>query len=334
MREIFLKDKIGDTAPITVGVLTDVLSSETAARNAYVTNAVNTADTQIRQDLTNDYLAEIDFQVSDIRQELQNYANVNTIGQPNGIATLDENGYVPAYQLPSYVDDIVEFDSVPSFPEFGDSAKIYLALDTTEIYRWSGSTYIPIPASPGTTDDVAEGSGNLYFTVERVLAAAPVQSVAGRTGVVTLTASDITGLPNKTSDLINDRNFITLAEAPVQSVNGKTGNVLITTADIAGLADVAISGSYIDLLNKPSIPTKTSDLVNDAGFVTNATANVTSVSGKTGDVVLNTSDISGLATVATSGDYSDLINKPSLPSKTSELLNDSGYLTSVVFPVT
>ena len=44
---------------------------------------------------------------------------------------------------------------------------------------------------PGTTDDLAEGSSHLYFTSGRASSAAPVQSVAGRTGNITFTSSDI-----------------------------------------------------------------------------------------------------------------------------------------------
>lgn len=52
-----------------------------------------------------------------------------------------ENGKVPASQLPSYVDDVIEAASVSSFPATGESGKIYVALDTNKSYRWSGSTY-------------------------------------------------------------------------------------------------------------------------------------------------------------------------------------------------
>lgn len=95
--------------------------------------------------------------------------------------------------------------------------------------------------------------------------------------------------------------------APVQSVNGQTGDVVITAASLGALTsetdpifsaspaasitsqDITswdnksdFSGSYTDLTNKPTIPAKTSDLVNDSGYITSAP--VTSVDGKTGAV--------------------------------------------------
>jgi hypothetical protein len=100
------------------------------------------------------------------------------------------NGTVPSSQLPSYVDDVIEYANLAAFTE-QSTGKIYVARDTGKIYRWSGSTYVEISPSPGSTDSVTEGSTNLYFTNARAAAAAPVQSVAGRTGTVTLTKSDV-----------------------------------------------------------------------------------------------------------------------------------------------
>ena len=55
-----------------------------------------------------------------------------------------ENGKVPASQLPSYVDDVVEYDSKNDFPATGEEGKIYVDKSTNLTYRWSGSTYIQV----------------------------------------------------------------------------------------------------------------------------------------------------------------------------------------------
>ena len=47
-------------------------------------------------------------------------------------------------------------------------------------------------------------------------------------------------------------------------------NALATKADSSSLSTVATSGSYTDLSNKPSIPTHTSHLTNNSGFITSA----------------------------------------------------------------
>lgn len=107
------------------------------------------------------------------------------------------------------------------------------------------------------------------------------------------------------------------------------------------------SGSYTDLTDKPTIPTDTSDLTNGAGFITSSVDNLTNYYDKTDvdDIVDNvaediptyTSDLindsgfitsSALATVATTGDYDDLLNKPTIPTVPVQDVTVNG--TSVV----
>lgn len=75
------------------------------------------------------------------------YVRVDSKGQPNGVASLDDNGQVPAAQLPSYVDDVLEFTNLTAFPATGEDGKIYVAEDTNLTYRWSGTQYIEISKS-------------------------------------------------------------------------------------------------------------------------------------------------------------------------------------------
>lgn len=65
-------------------------------------------------------------------------------GKSNGVASLDSNGKVPSSQLPSYVDDVLEFYNKFSFPATGESGKIYVDKTTNLTWRWSGSTYVEI----------------------------------------------------------------------------------------------------------------------------------------------------------------------------------------------
>ncbi len=65
-------------------------------------------------------------------------------GTANGVAELDAAGKVPSSQLPSFVDDVLEYDSQTGFPETGEDGKIYVAKDTNKTYRWSGTTYVEI----------------------------------------------------------------------------------------------------------------------------------------------------------------------------------------------
>ena len=82
---------------------------------------------------------------------------MGTKGQAGGIAELDANGLVPSSQLPSYVDDVLEYATMSSFPATGQSGKIYVDLSTNLTYRWSGSAYVEISPSLalGTTSSTA-----------------------------------------------------------------------------------------------------------------------------------------------------------------------------------
>lgn len=68
-------------------------------------------------------------------------------GVANGVASLDNNGKVPSTQLPSYVDDVLEYASISSFPATGESGKIYIAIDTNKTYRWTGTQYVEVSES-------------------------------------------------------------------------------------------------------------------------------------------------------------------------------------------
>ena len=74
-------------------------------------------------------------------------AFISTKGQPGGLAELDSTGKVPAAQLPSYVDDVLEYSTKAQFPQTGETGKIYVAKDTNLTYRWTGTQYLEISQS-------------------------------------------------------------------------------------------------------------------------------------------------------------------------------------------
>lgn len=104
--------------------------------------------------------------IQELVNEVDLKINLTEKGAANGVAELDATGRVPASQLPSYVDDVEEYADLASFPGTGETGKIYTAIDTGKIYRWSGSIYVEISPSE-------------------------VNSVNGQTGVVILDADDI-----------------------------------------------------------------------------------------------------------------------------------------------
>lgn len=147
-------------------------------------------------------------------------------GVNNGVASLDETGKVPSAQLPSYVDDVVEYDLKSNFPETGESGKIYIAKDTNLTYRWSGSNYVEI--SPSLA--LGETSSTAY---------------PGDKGKVAYYHSQIkTGNPHGTT--LNDFG-VTLSSQQINSLPDQVQE------SFDGLSNVAKSGSYEDLSNKPKL---------------------------------------------------------------------------------
>lgn len=117
--------------------------------------------------------------ITGLATDLAAKENTANRGVANGYAPLDSGSLVPAAYLPSYVDDVLEYSALTAFPATGESGKIYVADDTRKIYRWSGSAYIEISPSPGSTDAVPEGATNLYYTDSRV--ATKVAAMVGTT---------------------------------------------------------------------------------------------------------------------------------------------------------
>lgn len=114
-------------------------------------------------------------------------------------------------------------------------------------------------------------------------------------------------IPTKTSQLDNDSGFIT--SAPVTSVNTKTGAVTLSASDVGAQPTITVNGIIkgdgagnlsaqdtvaAELVDLPTVPTKVSELTNDANYITAAQAPVQSVNNKTGAVSLTASDVGAL----------------------------------------
>ena len=131
-----------------------------------------------------------------ITPALDNKVDISSIGVANGVAGLDSNGLIPSSQLPSYVDDVLEYASLSKFPKTGETGKIYVALDTNKTYRWGGSTYIEISESLslGTTSSTAYRGdwGN------------KVKTKVG-TAALTTTAQDVSGAVNELNSALSNK---------------------------------------------------------------------------------------------------------------------------------
>lgn len=89
------------------------------------------------------------------------------IGKAGRVASLNELGLIPSEQLPSYVDDVLEFESKYAFPSTGERGKIYMDLGTNDQYRWSGSGYTLVTKSNVVSDINIVQDDNLQLTVTK-----------------------------------------------------------------------------------------------------------------------------------------------------------------------
>lgn len=127
---------------------------------------------QIFDEELNKYQSEINTQLGtsddSLHKELTNFKN--TKGKANGLASLDDSGKVPSTQLPSYVDDVLEFTQLDQLPKPGESGKIYVVTSTNLQYRWSGSDYVEISKSLalGETSSTAYPGDNGKATTDVV----------------------------------------------------------------------------------------------------------------------------------------------------------------------
>lgn len=172
-----------------------------------------------------------------------------------------------------------------------------------KLYGTDNAPPYPVTSVNGQTGDVTISAGG------------NVDSVNGKTGVVVLNKSDV-GLGNV--DNIRQYSTSNPPPYPVQSVDGATGAVVTNAVKTTpqslsdtqkqqvrnniGAGTSSFDGDYNSLTNKPKIPTKTSQLTNDSGFITDAA-------------------LTGYAKTT------------DIPTKTSQLDNDSHYITANEAPV-
>lgn len=127
--------------------LDDKIDKEIADREAEIDRIENKFD-GVTDKLENALQKEIeDRKAGDTTITNSLNAFISTKGQPGGLAELDSTGKVPAAQLPSYVDDVLEFSTKDQFPQTGETGKIYVAKDTNLTYRWTGTQYLEISQS-------------------------------------------------------------------------------------------------------------------------------------------------------------------------------------------
>jgi len=171
--------------------------------------------------------------------------------QINGYAGLDGTGKVAASQLPSYVDDVEEYANFASFPVTGETGKIYIAQDTGDVYRWSGSAYVQINDAVTSADQATR-----LATARNITLTGPITGSASFDGTANASISTTLDLSGKTTS--------DLAEGT---------NKYYTDSKVQTVIDTNTAG-FITASSSDNLTNKTgaiSQWTNDAGYLTSET---------------------------------------------------------------
>ena len=144
-------------------------SSNNYFKGSSIVDAINKGDAAVKAQVD-----RLDTKIDDVNEDLQDFKALK--GQPNGLAELDGNGKVPASQLPSYVDDVMDAyatytvsptgvlqniqlyaDAEHETPIVGERDKIYVNVTPGEVsyqFRWSGSQFIHIDSNAIIIGDI------------------------------------------------------------------------------------------------------------------------------------------------------------------------------------
>ena len=152
----------------------DIISLPDNSSNNYfkgtsIVDAINKGDAAVKAQVD-----RLDTKIDDVNEDLQDFKALK--GQPNGLAELDSNGKVPASQLPSYVDDVMDayatytvsptgvlqniqlyVDAEHETPIVGERDKIYVNVTPGEVsyqFRWSGSQWVHIDSNAIIIGDI------------------------------------------------------------------------------------------------------------------------------------------------------------------------------------
>ena len=257
--------KVGSGLAIANSVLSVGTLNQSTTGNAATSTKLQTARTI---SLTGNVTGSVSFDGS---ANVSLTTSITGLGAANGIATLDSKGQVPSTQLPSYVDDVLEYLNVAAFPTTGETGKIYVETTGNTTYRWSSTAYVKI-----TSGEVA--------------------SVAGKTGVVTLTKSDV-GLANADNTADSVKNVASAAKLTTARTLG--GVSFDGTANI-NLPGVNTAGNQSTTGNASTATTlQTARTINGTSF--NGSANITTTNwgtartltlGSTGKSINGSADVS------------------------------------------
>jgi len=236
-------------------------------------------------------------------------------GSASGVAELDSSGFVPTAQLPSFVDDVLEYANFAGLPGTGETGKIYVTLDDNKTFRWSGSAYVEISASLA----LGETSATAYRGDRGKTAYDHSQAAHAPSAAEENVQSDWNSSSGD-SFIVNKPTTISTAQAT--AINDNTSARHNESHTIASHSDTSATGAELNILDGATLSTTELNYVDGVtsaiqtqlnlkapsasptftGIVTSGRINVTSV-GIYSDRTDNLTLVSDDATSWTSHDY-------------------------------
>lgn len=246
----------------------DIISLPDNSSNNYfkgtsIVDAINKGDAAVKAQVD-----RLDTKIDDVNEDLQDFKALK--GQPNGLAELDGNGKVPASQLPSYVDDVMDAyatytvsptgvlqniqlyaDAEHETPIVGERDKIYVNVTPGEVsyqFRWSGSQWVHIDSNAIIIGDITGTAydGGKGKTMENVVGSMPDNLLStfqlDQTDVNNITIS-LTGVEKSGGKYVQS----TLADITITPATNTVAGLM------TGAEKIAINETLPDAINDEKI---------------------------------------------------------------------------------
>ena len=203
-------------------------------------------------------------------------------------ASTQLTGTVPSSCLPSYVDDVLEYNGLANFPKTGESGKIYTDTSTNKVYRWGGSSYVVISdtITLGTTSSTAyrgDLGNEAHSWASTAKAHADKHGSAFASGLYKITTNDAGHVTNATAVTKSD---ITALGIPGSDTH-YTSNLIVGTSSSAVANSATANGTtFLNLVENGGV--RNSHQIKGAGATTvsadaNGVITITSTDTKTTD---------------------------------------------------
>lgn len=313
--------------------------------------------------------SEIYDHIHEVEAKIDGKIDESEKGQPNGVATLDENGFIPSTQINGQmahvfgVDGVATASTLPTLTN-SDAGDIYWTTDTKEFYNWNGLSWdepmapkddtiynfrnCDATGDPSRTNILYRWDGENLTEISESLALGEVTGTAYEGSKGAANRAAINSTPESLISTLNISSDTSKVDINLETATKSGLNYNEVTSIVKNIpnatklsAGVITSAEYTSLVE--TIPNKLVELETELDTKQNAGDYITNEELEAKDYVSNSelankkylTEEKAAETYQPIGDYalksdiSDLASKDEIPTKVSELENDSNFLTSV-----